>query len=1001
MAKKTELMPTDKNIVTESLEDEMSKSYIDYAMSVIIERALPDVRDGLKPVQRRVLYDMHMLHIGHDQPYRKSARIVGDTMGKYHPHGDSSIYGALTHMSQDWVFPLPLIDKHGNMGSIEGDGAAAMRYCVVGDTLVNTQKGLMYIDRIVPKTKRNSDNRCNIRVKSVQGKINSCHTLFNSSYQEVIQVNLTNGMSLKATGNHPILVYAGNRKYKWCLVENLKPGMEAIIDNNPDNAMYGRNNTLSEAVDMAGKFRRNDENYYIPWCVLKGTKMYLITYVNNLFNGKDVLITKSERFASALQIMMYTQLGMSTKKSYNQKTKEFILTKTKKMVRYERVKIKSCYKLKDKQIVYSLKVDSTCHSFTGNGFINHNTEARLSELTEKNMLDGLGSDMVDYVPNFDETEKEPVLLPSKYPNLLVSGTEGIAVGMASSIPTHNLGEVIDAAKLYLSKKNITLDELLSVMKGPDFATGGIIANKSAIMDIYRTGNGKLRVRGKAEKGEENGCPRIIITEIPPTMIGRIDKFMQSVADLMRDKKAPDIVNISNLSSKEGIKIVVELRKGSSYEKNLNILYKKAKLEDTFSVNMLAVENGQPKVYPLMDYLESFTRFQIEINTRKYRNLLEKRKRDREIKEGLIRAVDVIDIIIAILKGSKNKKQATDCLINGKTEGISFKTKVLEKAASKLMFTELQANEILSMQLSRLIGLEIDALKKELDSCNKDIEEYNGYLESTTKMKNRIKSDLDTIKKEFAIPRKTQILDEAEVVLGKEEIQEYFYYLVCDKFRYVKLLDEPTYQRNVDNIPSDYRYCVRISNLDKLLIFTDTGKMHSLKAMQVPLCRYKLKGTPLENLSNLESNENVLFLCPLSQITGDNGKNILFFTRKGLVKSVPGEEFNITTKTTNAAKMGEGDLMSHICLMDDKEAVIGTRNGMWIRFSVNEISVQKRNSAGVRSIQLKGGDEVEKVFTGDSSSEFNHNGMQYPFSKIRLSKRGGSGTKTKFPQEQVS
>jgi len=993
--KKMEVIPQDNKIVSEPFEEQMSRSYIDYAMSVIVERALPDVRDGLKPVQRRTLYDMQTLHTDYDKPFRKSARIVGDTMGKWHPHGDSSIYGALVHMSQDWVYLHPLIDKHGNMGNIEGDGAAAMRYCVAGDTLINTNRGLMRIDRIVPKTKRDSDNRCNIKVKSVQGQINECHTLFNSSYQEVRQINLKNGMSITVTDNHPLLIYAGNHKLKWCLAENIKPGMEIIVDSNTDNAMYGKNNDLREAADMALKFRRGDENYYLPWCVLKGTKMYLITYINKLFDGKDEIVTKSEKFAATLQIMMETQLGINTNKAYNQKTKEFIVSKKKTRKKYERVPVKSCYKLRDKQIVYSLKVDSKCHSFTGNGFINHNTEARLSKLAQFTLLDGLTKDMVDFVPNFDDTEKEPKLLPAKFPNLLVSGTEGIAVGMASSVPSHNLGEVIDAAKLYLTKENVTLDEMLEVLKGPDFATGGIIANKSALRDIYRTGNGKLRVRGRVEIQEVDGKPCIIITEIPPTMIGRIDKFMQSIADLIRDKKAPDITNITNLSGKEGIKIKVELKRGASAEKNLNLLYKKAKLEDTFSFNMLAVEDGQPKVYSLLSYYEAFTKFEIEINTRKYKNLLEKRLKDKEVKEGLIKAIDVIDTIIAILRGSNNRKQAFECLTSKGTADIVFKTKSLEKQADKIEFTELQANEILSMQLVRLIGLEVDALIKELEACNKDIEEYKGYLESPTKMKKRIKSDLDAIKKEYAVPRKTSIVDEDEIMIAKEEISEAFFYLVSDKFRYVKLIDEQTYQRNIENIPKDYRYCMKISNLDKLLIFTDTGKMHSTKAMQVPLCNYKTKGSPLENLSNLTSSENVVYMTPLSEIDGDDKPKLLFCTKKGQVKCVPGSEYNMTTKSTNATKLSDEDSVVYVAPNTEEEILIGTKNGMWIRFKTSEISEMKKNAAGVKAIQLKENDEVLYVFTGNSESVFMNNGEEYPFTKVRLSKRAGVGTKTKF------
>ena len=425
---------------------------------------------------------------------------------------------------------------------------------------------------------------------------------------------------------------------------------------------------------------------------------------------------------------MQTQLGILCKRVYDYKTKYITITPAHHGERIKLEGIRSIRKMKNKLVVYSLRVDSECHSFTTNSFVSHNTEVRLSKITEDAVLDGLKNDTVDFVPNFDDTDKEPALLPVKIPNLLISGSEGIAVGMACSIPTHNLGEAIEAAKLYMSKKNVTLDELLEVMPGPDFATGGIIANKKDLMDIYRTGNGKIRIRGKTEITEIDGKPCIVIKEIPATMIGRIDRFIMSIADLIRDKKAPDITNVSNMSGKEGINIIVELRKGSSAQRNLNILYKKAKLEDTFSFNMLAVEDGEPKTYSLMEYLKSFVDFQIEINTRKYKNILEKKNREREIKEGLVRAIDEIDTIIAVLRGSKNKKLVFSCLTSGTTEGIKFKTKALEKAASKLSYSELQAGEILSMQLQRLIGLEAEALQAELDECNKKIKECEGYLD---------------------------------------------------------------------------------------------------------------------------------------------------------------------------------------------------------------------------------------------------------------------------------
>ena len=477
----------EEKIIKTEYSEVMQKSFIDYAMSVIVARALPDVRDGLKPVQRRTLYDMHELGIRYDRPYRKSARIVGDTMGKYHPHGDSSIYDALVVMSQDFKKGLPMIDGHGNFGNIEGDGAAAMRY----------------------------------------------------------------------------------------------------------------------------------------------------------------------------------------------------------------------------------------------------TEARLEQVTQEAFLADLDKDVVDFIPNFDETEKEPSVLPVKFPNLLVNGSEGIAVGMATSTPPHNLSEVIDATKAYMNNEDITTKELMRYIQGPDFPTGGIVTNKDDLLSIYETGAGKIKIRGKVdvEKGK-GGKVNVVISEIPYTMIGSyIGKFLSDVASLAETKKTQDISDISNQSSKEGIRIVIELRKDADVDNFINMLYKKTRLEDTFGVNMLAIVDGRPETLGLKEIIKASVDFQYETTTRKYENLLAKENSKREIQEGLIKACNVIDLIIEILRGSKDRAMAKACLVEGKTDGIRFKSKESGIMAQQLRFSENQANAILEMRLYRLIGLEIEALQAEYDQTMKNIASYEDILKA--------------------------------------------------------------------------------------------------------------------------------------------------------------------------------------------------------------------------------------------------------------------------------
>ena len=587
-------MDSESQIIRTEYSDLMKKSYIDYAMSVIIARALPDVRDGLKPVQRRTLYDMYELGIRCDRPYRKCARIVGDTMGKYHPHGDSSIYEALVVMAQDFKKGQVLVDGHGNFGSIEGDGAAAMRY----------------------------------------------------------------------------------------------------------------------------------------------------------------------------------------------------------------------------------------------------TEARLTKFTQEVCLADLDKNVIDFGPNFDETEKEPLVLPVRVPNLLVNGAEGIAVGMATSIPTHNLGEVIDAVKAYMKNSAVSTRQLMKYIKGPDFPTGGIVVNKDDLPNIYETGQGKIKIRGRVEVEElKGGKKQLVITEIPYTMIGTgIGKFLNDVAGLVESKKTTDIVDISNQSSKEGIRIVLELKKGADVENLKNMLYKKTRLEDTFGVNMLAVADGRPETLSLKQIIEHHVDFQFELATRKYTTLLEKEREKSEVQEGLIKACDVIDLIIEILRGSKSVKDAKACLVNGVTDNITFKSPRSKKMAALLRFTERQAAAILEMRLYRLIGLEIEALIKEHEETLKNIARYEDILNNYDSMAGVIIEDLDRFKKEYGRKRRTAIENAAEAVFEEKKIEEQEVVFLMDRFGYAKTVDVSVYERNKEAADSESRYVVHCMNTGKLCIFTDAGRMHQVRVLDLPYGR---------------------------------------------------------------------------------------------------------------------------------------------------------------------
>ncbi len=740
-------------IIKTEYSEVMQKSYIDYAMSVIIARALPDVRDGLKPVQRRTLYDMHELGIRYDRPYRKSARIVGDTMGKYHPHGDSSIYEALVVMTQDFKKGLPLIDGHGNFGNIEGDGAAAMRY----------------------------------------------------------------------------------------------------------------------------------------------------------------------------------------------------------------------------------------------------TEARLEKITQEAFLADLDKDVVDFIPNFDETEKEPTVLPVKIPNLLVNGSEGIAVGMATSIPPHNLGEVIDATKAYMLDESISTAGLMKYIKGPDFPTGGIVINKSELLNIYETGMGKIKVRGKVEveKGK-NGRINLVITEIPYPMIGaNISKFLSDVAALAESKKTQDIVDISNQSSKEGIRIVIELRKDTDVENFKNMLYKKTRLEDTFGVNMLAIADGRPETMGLKQILKANVEFQFQVATRKYTTLLAKEQEKREIQEGLIKACNVIDLIIEILRGSKDRAMAKACLVEGKTDGIRFKSKESKIMAQMLQFTEKQANAILEMRLYKLIGLEIDALVKEHEDTLANIYRYEDILERRDSMAQVIMNELDAIKKEYALKRKTVVEDGAEAVFEEKKVEEMDVVCLMDRFGYARTIDLATYERNKEAADTENKYVFLCKNTGRICLFTNKGTLHTIKVMDLPFGKFRDKGVPVDNISNYDSGaEEIIYATSQREL---NLYRVIFVTRQSMMKLVDGGEFDVTKRTVAATKLLEEDeVVSVIALKEQKNIVLQSKDGYFLRFSLEEIPEKKKGAVGVRGMKLGAGDTVEAVYYTQNAAEatISYKSRNLELNKIKAGKRDTKGVKVR-------
>ncbi len=744
-------MRQEEQIIRTEYSELMQKSFIDYAMSVIIARALPDVRDGLKPVQRRTLYDMHELGIRYDRPYRKCARIVGDTMGKYHPHGDSSIYEALVVMAQDFKKGLPLVDGHGNFGSIEGDGAAAMRY----------------------------------------------------------------------------------------------------------------------------------------------------------------------------------------------------------------------------------------------------TEARLQKITQEAYLADLDKDVVDFVPNFDETEKEPAVLPVRVPNLLINGAEGIAVGMTTSIPPHNFSEVIDGVIAYMKNPDINTAQMMKVIPGPDFPTGGIIANKDDLLAVYSTGMGKIKVRGKVEvEHGRGGRDRLVITEIPYTMIGaNIGKFLNDIYNLAETKKTNDIVDITNQSSKEGIRIVIELRKGADVENLTNLLYKKTKLEDTFGVNMLAVVDGRPETMGIVPIIRHHVKFQYELAGRKYTTLLAREREKKEVQEGLIAACDVIDLIIEILRGSKNIKEAKACLVEGDTGNIRFKTAKSEKEAAQLRFTERQADAILEMRLYRLIGLEIEALMKEHEKTLANIARYEDILENRSVMAKVIIKELESYRKEYKRPRRTAIENLEEVVVQEKKIEEMDVVFLMDRFGYARTIEISAYERNKEAADAENRYVLTCKNTGKICVFTNRGQMHLLKVMDLPFGKFRDKGKPIDNISNYNSSEeNVIYVADLSDIVD---AKLLFGTKTAMLKIVSGAEFDVAKRTTAATKLSDNDEVLLIQKTDGTGTIVmQSEKDLFLRIETSVVPEKKKTAVGVRGMKLAEGDALAAVYllAEGESLDISVRGKETALHRLRVGSRDTKGTK---------
>ena len=730
------------------LKDTMEESYINYAMSVIASRALPDVRDGLKPVQRRILYSMSELNNTPDKPHRKCARIVGDTMGKYHPHGDSSIYGALVNMAQDWATRYPMVDGHGNFGSVDGDGAAAMRY----------------------------------------------------------------------------------------------------------------------------------------------------------------------------------------------------------------------------------------------------TEARLSKISME-MLADINKDTVDFAPNFDETEKEPVVMPARYPNLLVNGTSGIAVGMATNIPPHNLREVVSAIVKIIDNiieedRTTDLEEILGIVKGPDFPTGAEILGTRGIDEAYRTGRGKIRVRAVSNiETLPNGKSEIIVTEIP-YMVNKA-RLIENIAALVRDKKIDGITGIADHSNREGMRICIELRRDANANVILNQLYKHTQMQDTFGVIMLALVNNQPKVMNLLEMLTYYLQHQEEVVTRRTKYDLNKAQERSHILEGLLKALDHIDEVIHIIRASANAAEAKKNLME------------------RFELSDAQAQAIVDMRLRALTGLEREKLENEYKELMARIEQLKAILADRKVLLGVIRREILTVSEKYGDDRRTSIgFDEYDLSM-EDLIPRENTVITMTKLGYIKRMTVDNFRsqnrggkgiKGMQTIEDDYiEELLMTTTHHYLMFFTNTGRVYRLKAYEIPEASRTARGTAIVNLLQLQPGEKITAVIPMRKY--EKGHYLFMATKKGLVKKTPLEEYENVRKTGLAAiALRDDDELIEVKTTDnEKEIILVTKFGQCIRFKENDVRTTGRVSMGVRGINLLDGDEVvgmQICTQGDYLLVVSENGMgkRTPMAEFTVQLRGGKGVK---------
>jgi DNA gyrase subunit A len=911
------------------LEVEMQRSYLDYAMSVIVGRALPDVRDGLKPVHRKILYAMYDSGFRPDRGYVKCARVVGDVMGNYHPHGDSSIYDALVRMGQPWSLRYPLIDGNGNFGSPGNDPPAAMRYCVTGETLVRLADGRdVRIDSLAPDAAPSSETSIDLKVAGLLGDPVGADAFFHSGTHPTLRVRTELGHDLVGTLNHPVLCAvrgaAGAPVLRWLLLSELRPG------------------------DLIA---RQDGSWSIP-APMRGADVADLDDTSRLLPGSTPLTAFSYAMVTSV-----TDAGVRP--------------------------------------VYSLRVDTDDHAFITNGFVSHNTESKLAPLAME-MLRDIDEDTVDMQDNYDGRTKEPTILPARFPNLLVNGSEGIAVGMATKIPPHNLREIAAAVLWCLehpeADEATTLEALLSLVKGPDFPTHGLIVGQQAIQDAYRTGRGSIRMRAVVEVEEDaRGRPCLVVTELPYQV--NPDNLAERVAELVKEGKLTGIADIRDESSgRTGMRLILVLKRDAVAKVVLNNLYKHTQLQETFGANMLALVDGVPRTLNLAQFIRYYVEHQIEVIRRRTAYRLRKAEERAHILRGLVKALDALDEVIALIRRSPTVDEARTGLIQ------------------LLDIDDVQAGAILDMQLRRLAALERQKIIDELARIEIEIADLKDILAKPERQRAIVSEELREIAAKYGDDRRTQIIPFDGEVSMEDLIAREDVVVTITRTGYAKRTKVDMYRSQrrggkgvsgaslrQDDIVSHFFV---ISTHAWILFFTNKGRVYRAKAYELPEANRVAKGQHVANLLAFQPDEHIaqVIQIPNYQVA----PYLVLATKNGLVKKTRLDEFDSNRSGgIIAINLREDDELVGAALAGpENDLLLVSKHAQAIRFHANDDSLRPmgRATSGVIGMRFGGEDELlamEVVRDGMDVLVATNGGYakRTPIEEYPVQGRGGKGVLT--------